>query len=156
MVLRVPIDGDPWLADVGFGGMGLLEPMPLCEGATAEQGGATYALRRENGVWVLSMRDRNGESDVFEFSEDPQTEADIEVANHYTATHPASVFRRGLTIQRATREERTLLRADVLVRFRDGQLVEEPVERERVRAIARDLFGVELLPTPLVFESTEE
>src|SRR5205814_8006387 len=24
MVLRVPIDGDPWLADVGFGGMGLL------------------------------------------------------------------------------------------------------------------------------------
>ena len=156
MVLRVPIDGDPWLADVGFGGMGLLEPMPLGEGATAEQGGARYALRRENGVWVLSMRDRAGEADVFEFSEDPQTEADIEVANHYTATHPASMFRRTLTIQRTTREERTLLRADMIVRLRDGQMTQEPVDRARIRAIARDLFGVELPATPLVFESPED
>ena len=156
MVLRVPIGPEPWLADVGFGGMGLLEPVPLREGATSDQGGARYALRRENGVWVLSMRDRAGEADVYEFSEDPQTEADIEVANHYTATHPASIFRRTLTIQRTTRDERTLLRGDVIVRFRDGQVTEEPIDRARVREIARDLFGVELPDTRLVFESTED
>src|SRR6476659_1931355 len=28
MVLRVPIAGETWLADVGFGGLGLLEPLP--------------------------------------------------------------------------------------------------------------------------------
>ena len=155
MVLRVPIDGDPWLADVGFGGLGLLEPISLREGTIADQGGARYALRREQGVWVLSLRDRAGESDVYEFSEDPQTEADIEVANHYTATHPASIFRRTLTIQRTTREERTLLRADTIVRLRDGQVTEEPIDRARVRAIARDLFGVVLPATPLVFETDE-
>ena len=66
------------------------------------------------------------------------------------------MFRRGLTIQRTTREERTLLRADVIVRFRDGQVTEEPIDRAHVRAIARDLFGIELPATRLIFESTED
>jgi arylamine N-acetyltransferase len=29
MVLRMPIDGETWMADVGFGSVGLIEPMPL-------------------------------------------------------------------------------------------------------------------------------
>src|SRR5689334_20738806 len=37
MVLRVVIDGSPWLADVGFGGLGLMEPIPLDDGAQAQQ-----------------------------------------------------------------------------------------------------------------------
>jgi N-hydroxyarylamine O-acetyltransferase len=155
MVLRVVIADVPWLADVGFGGFGLLEPIPLAEGASADQGGATYALRREERAWVLSMRDRSTTKDLYEFSEDPQTAGDIEVANHYTSTHPASMFRRTLTIQRTTREERTVLRNEVLVRFRDGEMIEEAVERSRMRSAARDLFGIELPATPLVFESDE-
>jgi N-hydroxyarylamine O-acetyltransferase len=153
MVLRVRIDGAPWLADVGYGGFGLIEPVPLVDGATADQGGAEYALRREDGAWVLSMRDASSATDLYEFTEDPQTPADIEVANHYTATHPDSRFRRILTIQRGTRDERLLLRGDRLIRFRDGRSTEELVDREQLRNVARDLFGVELPTTPLVFES---
>src|SRR5947207_11594679 len=52
MVLRVVVAGEPWLADVGFGGFGLLGPIPLAEGASADQTGATYALRRGRGAWV--------------------------------------------------------------------------------------------------------
>src|SRR3954449_8353410 len=54
MVLRVPLDGEVWLADVGFGAMGLLEPMPLRDGATAAQGGFTFRVRRDGLLWVLS------------------------------------------------------------------------------------------------------
>src|SRR5215510_12890188 len=39
MVLRMPIDGEMWMADVGFGSVGLIEPMPLRDGATSVQGG---------------------------------------------------------------------------------------------------------------------
>ena len=152
MVLRVPINGDPWLADVGFGGLGLLEPIPLRDGAVSDQSGARYALRREGMAWVLSMRDRAGENDLYEFTEDPQTVADIEVANHYTSTHPASIFRRVLTIQRTTRDERTIMRGDVIVRFRDGVSTEEPLDGSRRRAVAWELFGVHLPATPLVCE----
>src|SRR5437867_588619 len=87
MVLRVSIDGESWLADVGFGALGLLEPIPLREGATAHQVGLTYTLRREDGLWVLSCGgsdflhrgaeplglESGATTDLYEFSEDPQT-----------------------------------------------------------------------------------
>jgi N-hydroxyarylamine O-acetyltransferase len=146
---------DVWLADVGFGGIGLLEPMPLRDGAISEQGGLTYRLRRDDHVWVLSMRDAGGlETDLYEFSEDPQTPGDVAVANHYTSTHAESIFRKSLTIQRATRAERTILRSEVLTRYRDGKMTEEPVARERLADVARDFFGIELPNGPLVCDGT--
>ena len=87
MVLRVIVDGEPWLADVGFGGVGLLEPMPLREGGAPPQVGLTYSLRRDGMMWILSCTgsepsDLDVSVDLYEFSEDPQTPGDIEVANH--------------------------------------------------------------------------
>jgi N-hydroxyarylamine O-acetyltransferase len=155
MVLRVPIDGEPWLADVGFGGLGLLEPIPLRPGATSTQGGLTYTLRRDDYLWVLSMRDAAASSmDLYEFADDPQTPWDVEVANHFTSTHPDSVFRRTLTIQRTRGDERTILRNGTLTRYREGTVAEEPIERERLREVARDVFGLELPGGPFVFEPT--
>ena len=158
MVLRVPIDGKPWLADVGFGALCLLEPIPLRDGATADQVGLTYSLRREGDLWVLSCRGADPSAgaesmDLYEFSEDAQTPGDVEVANHYTATHPDSVFRRTLTIQRTTRTDRTMLRAGTLTRYRNGRAEEEPVDRAQLQSVVRDVFGVELPPGPFLFDT---
>src|SRR6185503_10443014 len=141
-----------WMADVGFGSIGLIEPMPLRDGATSNQGGFEYALRREGGLWVLSMRDAQTTQDLYEFSEDPQTPWDVEVANHFTSTHPESVFRRTLTIQRTRRDERLILRGDKLTRIRDGRTVDEPIDRGTLRAVVRDQFGIQLPDRPLVYE----
>ena len=73
-----------WLADVGFGAIGLLEPIPLADGATAAQGGLAYRLRRERELWILSRATPPAETDLYEFTEDPQTPWDVEVANHFT------------------------------------------------------------------------
>src|SRR2546425_2072856 len=156
MVLRIPIGpggNDVWMADVGFGSIGLIEPMPLRDGATSDQGGFEYALRREGHLWILSMRDAASTMDLYEFSEDPQTPWDVEVANHFTSTHPDSVFRRTLTIQRTGRDERVVLRNDVITRYRDGRTIDEPLERDRLHAAARDLFGMTLPDGPFVFDS---
>ena len=163
MVLRIPIadcgsrnadweGAESLLADVGFGGLGLLEPIPLRDGATSMQGGLEYTLRRERELWILSMKDASGTTDLYEFSDDPQTPWDVEVANHFTSTHPESVFRRTLTIQRTRRDERLILRGDTLTRIRDGRAVDEPIDRTTLRALARDRFGVTLPDRPLVFE----
>ena len=155
MVLRIETDGEVWLADVGFGCAGLVEPMPLRDGAAVEQGGFIYRLRRDGHLWVLSIRDAAGvESDLYEFGEDPQTAMDVEVANHSTATHPDSIFRKALTIQRTMRDDRTILRSDVLTRMRRGRIIDAPFPRERLREIAREEFQIELSPEPLVFETT--
>jgi len=157
MVLRIPIADSgsripDYLADVGFGGLGLLERVALRERAASRQGGLEYALRRENGMWVLSMTGASGMQDLYAFTDDPQTQWDVEVANHFTSTHPDSVFRRALTIQRTRRDERQILRSDTLTIIRDGQSVDEPVEPSRLRAIARERFGVALPDRPLVCE----
>jgi len=157
MVLRVDVDGDGWLADVGFGALGLLEPIRLREGASVPQTYVTYHLRRDDQMWVLSCDapDASGAAttmDLYEFVEDPQTPGDVEVANYYTSTHPDSVFRRSLTIQRTTRRERTILRDGVVTRYRDGRVDEEPFDRSQLAARARDLFGVELRGDRLLYE----
>jgi len=156
MVLRLTIDDEVWLADVGFGAVGLVEPIPLRDGATAEQGGFTYRLRRDAHLWILSIRDAAGvETDLYEFSEEPQTPMDVEVANHFTSTHPESIFRKALTIQRTARDDRTILRSDVLTRMRHGRMVDIPFPRERLRDLAREEFAIELPPGRLVFENTD-
>ena len=152
MVLRVSVDDEVWLADAGFGSVGLIEPMPLRDGATSAQGGFEYGLRRDDHLWVLSMRDRASTVDLYEFSEDPQTPWDVEVANHFTSTHPDSVFRRTLTIQRTGREERVVLRNDTITRYRNGETIDEPLDPSKLRAAARELFGITLPETPFVFE----
>jgi N-hydroxyarylamine O-acetyltransferase len=158
MVLRISIAdrgsriADSFLADVGFGGLGLLEPIPLREREPSMQGGLEYALRRERGLWVLSMTDVWGMQDLYEFTEDPQTPWDVEVANHFTSTHPESVFRRTLTIQRTHRAERLILRNAIVTTIVDGRTIEEPIDPSRIRAAAHDYFGVDLPARPLVFE----
>ena len=159
MVLRVAIDGEPWLADVGFGGIGLLEPMPLSDGAVSHQVGLTYALRREEHVWSLTSKgsdpgsDPSTSTDLYEFSEEPQTAGDVDVANHYTSTHPNSMFRRTLTIQRTTRADRAILRHDSFRRYVDGRIEDQPVDLATIRTIARDVFGVTLPDGPFVYET---
>ena len=153
MVLRIPIGDEVWMADVGFGSIGLIEPMPLREGATSNQGGFEYSLRREGGLWVLSMRDAESTQDLYEFSEEPQTRWDVEVANHFTSTHPDSIFRRTLTIQRTGRAERVVLRNNIITKYRDGRTTDEPLERRHLHAAARELFGLTLPDGPFVFDS---
>jgi N-hydroxyarylamine O-acetyltransferase len=153
MVLRIPIDGEVWLADVGFGSIGLIEPMPLRDGATSNQGGFEYSFRRDGPLWVLSMRDAVATQDLYEFSEDPQTPWDVEVANHFTSTHPQSVFRRTLTIQRTAPAERIVLRNDVITKYRDGRTIDAPLDRGHLHAAARELFGITLPDGPFVFDS---
>jgi N-hydroxyarylamine O-acetyltransferase len=152
MLLRIAIDGELWIADTGFGAFGLLEPMLLREGSESEQGGLTYVLRREEPYWILATRDAKGVEDLYEFTEEPQTPADFEMSNHFTSTYPTSIFRRTLTIQRATEEERTVLRNLVLTRVRGGVATEEPIGAGGVRHAALEVFGVTLPEEPLLFE----
>ncbi len=153
MLLLIRIDGLPWIADVGFGAVGLLEPMPLREGAVVQQGGLQYQLRREGIYWVLSMTDASSKvDDLYEFTEEPHTAADVEMANHFTSTYPGSIFRRSLTLQRATAERRTILRGGVFASYEAGLLREQPVTREELAGVARKEFGVELGPGPFLFE----
>jgi N-hydroxyarylamine O-acetyltransferase len=152
MLLRVMVEGEPWIADVGFGGEGLLEPVPLRENARVMQYGIEYSLRRASLFWTLSMTCGGKTEDMYEFGDAPHTPGDVEMANHYTSTHPSSNFRRTLTIQRVTPDERIILRTRMVTRYRNGERLDTPIDPSQVRTLARELFDIDLGTAPLLFE----
>jgi N-hydroxyarylamine O-acetyltransferase len=145
MLLRVDVEGSPWLADVGFGGEGLLHPVPLEAGRMVQQYAWTYRVLEESGFWVLQSRREEGWLDLYAFTEEPQLPVDYEVASYYTATHPDSIFRRMLTAQRPTPEARYILRNYELTLDRGTAVEKLPVadDDELLRVLA-ECFGLEM------------
>src|SRR5262245_28990314 len=64
MTLKVDVDGGSWLADVGFGGAGLLEPVPLLPDQVERQFAWSYRLQEKDGLWVLQSLARESWHDL--------------------------------------------------------------------------------------------
>ncbi len=144
MLLNVDLDGDRWLADVGFGAA-LLEPIPLVDGLTVQQGDWSYGLERRDDTWVLRSLGENGCSDMYAFAYDPQLPIDYAVYNHYTSTHPRSPFTGQVVAIRTTPNTRFTLRGRELTVIR-------PVGTDERRELGdtefantlRDTFAIDL------------
>jgi N-hydroxyarylamine O-acetyltransferase len=147
MLLRVDVEGTPWLADVGFGGEGLLHPVPLEPGRVVRQYAWTYRVHDESGVWVLQSRRGEDWLDLYAFTPEPQLPVDYEVASYYTATHPDSIFRRMLTAQRPTPEARYILRNRELTVDRGDAVEKFPVaDGDELLRVLAECFGLEMPP----------
>lgn len=130
MLLLVHADRADWLADVGFGGEGLLLPVPFGAGQPVRQFAWTYRVIEQGGPWVLqSLRDGNWQ-DLYAFTLEPQEQVDYELASWYTSTHPNSRFVQMLTAQLPTPAVRYVLR--------DRELTQDRGETVTTRTIARD------------------
>jgi N-hydroxyarylamine O-acetyltransferase len=130
MALRVMLDGEAWLADVGFSTVTLTAPLrmavrapqaTLCEPARLTP--VADELRHEvefGGTWRA----------VYDIAASAPLDIDLEAANWFTSTHPNSLFRQVLIVSRAGPEARYLLTFNRLTVRRPG------VETERRRLSA--------------------
>ncbi|MEV0681564.1 arylamine N-acetyltransferase [Actinosynnema sp. NPDC050436] len=134
-----------WLADVGFGGGGLLTPLPLLQDAFEQQGDWSFRLDLDGAVWTLSSYQSGDWVPLYDFTEDPRTRADFEILNYYLSTHPSSAFVGRLLVQRTDENARYALTGDQLT-------VATPADGPRKRVLTpdelatalRDDFGLEL------------
>ena len=115
MLLRVELSEGPRLADVGFGGDGLVIPIRLEPGDEVEVGGSVHRIQQEGEAFVLEGRHGGGWMALYAFTLEPQLTVDFEMANHFTSTYPSSIFRQSLTAQRSWRDRRAILRDRKLV-----------------------------------------
>jgi N-hydroxyarylamine O-acetyltransferase len=146
MLLKVDVDGASWIADVGFGADGLLQPVPLVSDQPVVQSHWSYRAIEEGGLWVLqSLRDAAWQ-DLYAFTTEPQFAVDFEMANHFTATYPESVFVRMLTAQLPTPEARHCLR-NRQYQIQQGDLSSQQIlgDDELHEVLVRRL-GLELSP----------
>ena len=120
MLLRVDLREGQFLADVGFGGDGLVRPMPLMPAEESSIGGVGHRLQYDGDTWVLQGNAAGTWADLYAFTLEPQYPADFEMANYFTSTHPGSRFVQTLTAQRSWPGKRAILRNRDLV-LHEGQ-----------------------------------
>jgi N-hydroxyarylamine O-acetyltransferase len=124
MMLLVDHEGERLLTDVGWGGGGLLEPIPLRENMPVRQ-----------GTWF----------ELYAFTEDPQFPMDYVMANHYTASYPDSFFVGRPVLQTNSHDgRRALVGAELLHAGPEGTREKLTLTRDEILAATRDLFGIEL------------
>jgi N-hydroxyarylamine O-acetyltransferase len=144
MLLVVEADGVPLLADVGFGGDGLLHPVPLAPGGEVRQFDRTYRVLQSGGVEALQCRRKDEWLDLYAFTREPQYLVDYELANYFVSTHPESVFVRTLAAQLPTPGARYRLRNNELTVER-GKATETRTLRddEELLRVLAGTFGLD-------------
>ncbi len=145
MCLSVRAEGRDVLCDVGFGGGGLWEPLPLEGDGDVRQGGWRFRLVRDGRERVLQNASPDGWRDLYGFTLEPQLPIDYVVANHYTSTHPDSSFTRMSVVQKTRADGAEALRGDVLQTMRPGEaIVEAPAPTgDALLALLRTRFGLD-------------
>jgi len=146
MALRVRLAGDDWLADVGFGGEGLLGPLPF-GGSEFSRFSDTYRLRQEGRVTVLQSLKPEGWFDFYALEPEPALAIDFLVGNHFTSTFPESRFVKTLTAQLPSPGIRHVLRDKTYTIQRAQQTeVRELQTPEELLRVLGEVFGLAFPP----------
>jgi N-hydroxyarylamine O-acetyltransferase len=131
-VVLVTVDGEPLLADPGFG-MSVLRPIPLVDGSEDDFGGWRYRLREEplgtGRSWTMERwRDDHWEL-MHTHDELPVQPLDVTVGHHYTSTFPTIHFRKMLMVTRHLPERHVAVTHETVTVRRPG----EPTEHRKLR-----------------------
>ena len=122
MLLKVETDEGPHLSDVGFGGQSPTAPIRFEHGAEQATPHGVYRLVDRDGGHELQMRLADRWGALYRFNLEPRVQADYEVSNWFTSTHPNSRFTNGLIVSLAPEGRRMNLLGDGLTTyFADGR-----------------------------------
>jgi N-hydroxyarylamine O-acetyltransferase len=145
-VLAVEIDGNMYLADVGFGNDGIASPLHITENDEQAQFGITYRLTTVPRYgWVLERRVDDSFTQLFAFTLDKCLPMEFDIANHYTATHPKSFFRAMRFCTRPTETGRVTLTDTNYKIIKNGVTIERKLENEaEFQRLLMEIFGLDL------------
>jgi len=153
MLLLVHLADSRWLCDVGFGGEGLLQPVPL-DGEAHDQFLNRYRVVAEEGLQVLQSFHHGAWEDLYAFEPEARHPVDFEMGNHYTSTFPGSRFLQTLTAQLPSPEVRRILRNRAYAEMRGDQVEGRELAPEEVIPVLREVFGLDI-PEGVTFRALE-
>lgn len=154
LFLRVELEGESWLADVGVGG---ISPTAAIRLSLNEQQETPQEPRRiiSQGTWDGELRSpdaklvhqvliNNNWQSVYEFTLEEMHPIDREVANWFTSAHPQSHFRNRLIAARSCQGGRlTLVDRELTRRAADGQVEVLTIEsHSQLLSVLQESFGL--------------
>lgn len=154
MLLRVEIDGETWLADVGFGGLTQTAPLLLEAGLAQETPHERFRLAAADGRYRVQAEIGDDWRTLYRFDLREQYEVDYAVSSYYLSTHPQSHFRTSLIAARPVDGARyALLGNRLTIREASGQTEQRFLTSgDALREVFTDLFGIEV-PEPDRFDA---
>ena len=147
MVVRVMLDGRPWLTDVGFGAT--VPPQPLAMDSEEPQSTRheTYRIVRTGDVWQVAASIEGEWRTLYRLDHVSPPAIDYEIGNWYTSAHPDSHFRRQLIAARTTAEARYGLRDNRLtMRLTDGRIDRRYLTADEIERALAEIFLLPVRP----------
>jgi N-hydroxyarylamine O-acetyltransferase len=144
MLLRVAIDGQDYIADVGFGGQTLTAPIRLAAGIEQATPHEPFRLQAAGDGFFMQISIAGAWKSLHRFDLQEQLLPDYELANWYVSTHPQSRFVNNLTVAMPAADRRyALFNRDFSVHHLDGPSEQRRLAGAReIRAVLEEIFGL--------------
>jgi N-hydroxyarylamine O-acetyltransferase len=155
MLLKVELPDAPeasFIADVGFGGHLLGAPLRFVTGLVQRTPGGIERIVRDGEVYTLEAELPAGWRPAYRFTLEPLLPVDYEPLNWFTATHPSSIFRHNLRLERLTPTLRAALLNDRLT-LRPAGRPAETRRLEHADELAQVLDAVFDIAPPVAAEA---
>jgi N-hydroxyarylamine O-acetyltransferase len=150
MLMRIDLDGKPYIADVGFGGLTLTAPLRLEADAEQSTPHERFRLKTQRDEFILQARLGEDWKNLYSFSLQEQLLPDYEMANWYVSCHPQSRFVTRLIAARPAGDRRyALLNNEFTVHFLDGRTDRRTLRTaSELREALEEQIGVNLPSAP--------
>ena len=150
MAMLVTIDGERWLADVGFGGVTMTGALALDNTDVQGTPHEDFRLRADDDGFIVAARIGKQWQDLYRITLEPFLPVDYETANWYVSTHPESRFVNGLICCRPDRNGRHTLNNNRYSRYLPGQVPQaaELHSADELLALLRDIFLIDIDALP--------
>ena len=146
MVLLVEIDGQAYLADVGFGGLTLTAPLRLVPDLVQETPHERFRLLQTGERFILQVQIAEAWKPLYQFDFQPQYPCDYEVSNWHVSTYPNSIFVNNLIAARVERDRRYGLRnTELATHFLTGTTEKRQLTSvEELQTVLTEVFRIKL------------
>jgi N-hydroxyarylamine O-acetyltransferase len=143
--IRVELEGESWLTDVGVGALSLTAPLRLATSDAQVTPHETRRIVQEGALLFHQVRIGDSWQDVCEFTLEEMPPIDRELGNWFTSAHPQSHFKNRLIVARAGEfgQRITLLNDELTIRDRSGSASTRRIRSaSELLAILDEHFGL--------------
>jgi N-hydroxyarylamine O-acetyltransferase len=146
MALLVPLAGEYYVCDVGFGGLTMTGPLLLTTEAEQRTPHETFRIARAGTEHVPQASVRGEWRSLYSFDLQQQLQPDIEVLNFYVSEHPDSPFKSRLMAARRDGNRTLKLRdAELTIQHRNGEREQRTLRGVReLRGVLGELFAIDV------------
>lgn len=146
MLLRVNIDAQSYIADVGFGGLTLTAPLALTPDIEQSTPHEAFRLVIDDLTYIMQANIGQEWKPLYRFDLQAQQLIDYEVSNWYISTHPDSLFTNTLIVAKPDVDCRYALRNNQFtVHHLHGQTERRSLKTvTELRTVLEDIFQLTL------------